>query len=139
MDFDGVRDEKEEATIGVDLITGTDMNTAIKVEFTKAPVQIVKGTAAEFDVKVHNSSKGFKLYAYVPGEVDITTAMKYDVPAAFTGTQIVVKAYSIEDPSVFASIVVKIDDTESIAQQEEPHGNVKHTQSNHGKAHDGAG
>ena len=114
LDADGVRDEKEEATIGINLISGTDMDTAIKVEFTKAPVQIAKGSKAEFDVKVSNSSKGFLLYVFAPTATDITTTMEYTVPASTTEKQFVVKAFSVEDPSVVASIVVKIHDSESI-------------------------
>ena len=114
LDKDSVRDEKEEATIGINLIAGTDMDTAIKVEFTKAPVQVAKGSTAEFDVKVSNSSKGYLLYVFKPDAKDITETKEYKVPTGFTEKQIVVKAISVEDPSVVASIVVKIDDTESI-------------------------
>ena len=114
LDKDSVRDEKEEATIGINLISGTDTDTAIKVEFTKAPVQVAKGSTAEFDVKVSNSSKGYLLYVFAPAANDITATKQFLVPTSFTEKQIVVKAISVEDPSVVASIVVKIDDTESI-------------------------
>ena len=115
LNKDGVFDEDEEAYLGIDLLSGSDTNTAIKVEIIEAPVQLAVGATGRFEVKVSNSSKGYLLYAFTPEAEQIKPnsdgAYDWKVPDKCAGEkQVVVKAISIEDPSVVATVVVKIGD-----------------------------
>ncbi|MBR3873973.1 MAG: SH3 domain-containing protein, partial [Clostridia bacterium] len=105
--------KKYVGTTSITLSSGTDTDTAIRVNFSKATTTVERGSKAYFEAKVSNSLLGSNIFAiWGNGNSELlgsgtgvldTSATKFkDVK------QIVVKAISNEDHSVVASVLVDI-------------------------------
>jgi len=106
--------EEYVGTTTVVLVSGTDTDTAIKVEFTEAANMIARKGKGYYEAKVTNSTQGCTIFAIwddSTSQVIGSDSGWLNISATEKANKIVVRAISNEDHSVVASVLVQIVDS----------------------------
>ena len=106
--------EEYVGTTSVVLVSGTDTDTAIKVEFTEAANMIARNGKGYYEAKVTNSTQGCTIFAIwddSTSQVIGSDSGWLNISATEKANKIVVRAISNEDHSVVASVLVQIVDS----------------------------